>query len=437
MDAGIWQDRRDGVRDQAFVAIGLLMAGDRQAAASLLRRLLRESVTPDGSVGGLGVAGGAEGVELDENGVLLHALEHYVRWTGDLSVVQEAWDRVASLAEFPLKPAFMHTPSGLLSNSREFWERHAGHGIEPGFELAHQLFVSVGLAAAASLARRTGRGEKAERWGEASARLRAAMLTDPNYALVSHGALIKRKNLDGTVQKLIEPKPDSLVPCQAPLLQPGPHLLNPDTSTALPIAMRVLAPDSALARRTLDFIEPLWNQRWQDGGYGRCHVTSEPKAAGAWPFASLFVARAALEVGRPEVAWRVLRWLDQAPGAPAGSWFEFYAEPESPPVPQVGVVPWTWSELLTLLVDHVLGVQTTEHHFHIHPRLLPGIDQARGRFPIGTGSLLVDVTRDPACTRPTTRVRSDTGPTVEAATDHVLIRPSPGQIAVEIVVPAD
>ena len=101
-------------------------------------------------------------------------------------------------------------------------------------------------------------------------------------------------------------------------MRPGAHWLNPDTCVTLPVAFRFIAPDSELARRTLDSVEPLWNQEWQTGGYGRYHVSSEPDSPGGWPFASIFVARAAVEAGMPERAWRVLRWLDTAHGRRGG-----------------------------------------------------------------------------------------------------------------------
>ena len=49
--------------------------------------------------------------------------------------------------------------------------------------------------------------------------------------------------------------------------------------------------------------------------------------------------------------WRVIRWLGLVPGAAAGSWFEFYGPRVAPPFPQVGVVPWTWAEMMFLLVQ--------------------------------------------------------------------------------------
>ena len=90
--------------------------------------------------------------EVDQNGVLLFALESYVHWTGDTDLVREKWDKIAKAAAFPLRPQFRHAASGLLVNRREFWERHEAHGIRMGMELAHQLFVVMGLRSAGRLA---------------------------------------------------------------------------------------------------------------------------------------------------------------------------------------------------------------------------------------------------------------------------------------------
>jgi hypothetical protein len=402
LDSSIWQYNREWVRDQAFVAIGHLMAGNRDVAALLLGRLLREFVTPEGGAMDSSEVRGPDEAELDQNGVLLHALEQYVRWTGDVSLVAEHWPRIQAVAEYPLREEFAHPESGLLTNSREFWERHRIHGIQPGLELAHQVFVSIGLGAAARLAVAVRQPDKAARWASHAERLRTTALSGPRHGFVRDGALVKRVNLDGTVQDRIHPEPDSMMPAGAPLLGPGAHWLNPDTCVTLPIATRFIAPDSALARRTLDSVEPLWNQEWQTGGYGRYHVSSEPDSPGGWPFASIFVARAAVEAGVPERAWRVLRWLDAATGAAAGSWFEFYGPRSSPPYPQVGIIPWTWSEVLALLVGHVLGVRPEADGLRVTPRLLPGLDHASGRMRLGAGMLTVNVRRERA-TAPSAR----------------------------------
>ncbi len=396
MDSSIWQYNREWVRDQAFVAVGHLMAGSRDVAALILGRLLREFITPEGGAMDSSEVRGPDEAELDQNGVLLYALEQYVRWTGDVSMIAEHWARIAAVAEYPLRPEFAHPECGLLVNSREFWERHRIHGITPGMELAHQVFAPIGLRAAARLAVAIRQPEQAARWASHAERLRAATLSHPRYGFVRDGALVKRLNVDGTVQDRIDPASESAIPPGAPLIRPGAHWLNPDTCVTLPVAFRFVAPASDLARQTLDSVESLWNQEWQTGGYGRYHVSSEPDSPGGWPFASIFVARAAVEAGMPDRAWRVLRWLDTATGAEAGSWLEFYGPRSSPPCPQVGIIPWTWSEMLALLVEHVLGVRPLADGLHVAPRLLPGLEHASARLRLGAGALTLHVRREAA-----------------------------------------
>jgi hypothetical protein len=70
------------------------------------------------------------------------------------------------------------------------------------------------------------------------------------------------------------------------------------------------------------------------------------------------------------------------PGSAAGSWFEFYGQRVAPPFPQVGIVPWTWAEMLFLLVNHVLGVRPDERQIRLRPRLLTGLEHARASLPI-------------------------------------------------------
>ncbi len=394
IDGGIWQYNREWVRDQAFLALGLVIAGHRTDAATILRRLFREFVTDEGATVDSSEVRGPDEVELDQNGVLLYALREYVNWTGDIDLPASAWDRITAVADFPLRPEFRHAPSGLLHNAREFWERHAVHGIEPGLELAHQLFVSIGLSSAAALARLLlqdgtgGAGDAAslracaERWEREATLLREAMLALPAFALVDARGFVKRRRLDGSVQECATALPEARLPASVPLACPGDHRLNPDTSSVLPIVFGCVDPASEVAVRTLASTERLWNQAWTNGGYGRYDVSSEPDSPGGWPFASLFVARAAVEAGQYESAWRVLRWLDTVPGAAAGSWFEFYGPRVAPPFPQVGIVPWTWAEVLFLLVQHVLGVRPAEQHIALRPRLLPGLERVKAAIPI-------------------------------------------------------
>ncbi len=393
LDGSIWQYNLEWVRDQALIATALAMSGQQGPARTILGRLLTDFVSKEGATLDSSRFRPLEESEVDQNGVLLFALESYLNWTGDEDLIRANWDRIEKVAAFPLRPEFRHASSGLLVNRREFWERHDAYGIRTGMELAHQLFVALGLRAAGRLAGRLGRTRQALEWTAAALDLRRAMLKDPGFALVDAGTLIKRRGIDGKVQRDIRPDPGSTLPHDAPLFGPGRHLLDPDTSAVLPIAWEFVDPQSRLARRTLASMETLWNQRWTGGGYGRYNVSSEPDSPGPWPFASVFVARAALEAGQPRTTRRVLDWLGRLPGSRPASWFEFYGPRPVPPYPQVGIVPWTWAELIILFVHHMLGVRPGEDFLSLQPKLIPGVERMEGDLPLRGGRLELDVRR--------------------------------------------
>jgi hypothetical protein len=393
LDGSIWQYNLEWVRDQSLVALALAMSGQPGPARTILDRLLADFVSDEGATVDSSRLRPWQESEFDQNGALLFALESYANWTGDLDLIRERWDKVAKAAAFPLRRRFRHVPSGLLVNRREFWERHEAHGIGTGMELAHQLFVSMGLRSAGRMARRLGRTVQAKSWTEAAARLREAMLKDATYALIGSGALIKRRGVEGDVQAEIRPSPDSSLPRQAPLFERGRHLLDPDSSAVLPIAWEFIDPAGRLARRTIASMETLWNQRWKGGGYGRYHVTSEPDSPGPWPFASLFIARAAFEAGEHAKTRRVIDWLGRVPGSTAGAWFEFYGPRPVPPYPQVGIIPWTWAELVFLCIHHMAGVRPGEDAIRLRPRLLDGLERMEADIPVGQGRLELKVRR--------------------------------------------
>ena len=374
MDGSIWQYNLEWVRDQAHVAEALVRLGDHGKARTMLARLLDHFVSPDGDTVDSGRHRSAADVELDQNGEVLTALGTYVDWTGDLDLVEARWKQLRALASFPLQERFRHSPSGLLHNRREYWERHGGHGIEDGFELMSQFFVALGLESAARLAGALGHTADRDRWRRAAAGLRHAMLEDPSFRLIEEGHLIKRRGTDGVWQQAIHMASDGGLPKSIPLLQEGLHLLDPDTSSVLPVAHAFIDPRGELARKTLAHMEEVWSQWWEGGGYGRYHASSEPDSPGAWPFASLFVARAYAEAGEDEKVWRVLRWLADTPGGVSGAWFENDGPRIAPPYPQVGFPPWTWAELITLFVHHLLGVRPDSGGITLRPRLLEGLE---------------------------------------------------------------
>jgi hypothetical protein len=411
LDGSIWQYNREWVRDQAAIALALTQLGHRPLAATMLRRLLTEFVTPEGATVDSSEVRGRDDVELDQNGMLLYVLEQYVYWTGDLRLVQDHWDRVQALADYPLRDEFRHGDSGMLSGSREYWERHATHGIEPGFELVYQMFVSMGVSRAATLARMLGHLDHERRWRQAAHDLQQTWLAHPTWALQDARGFIKRRGLDGRVQEQAVARPDAGLPPGVPLASPGPHWLNPDTCAVLPIVFGLVEPNSPVAQATLDSMETLWNQGWDSGGYGRYHVTSEPDSPGPWPFASLFVARAHVEAGRSAPVWRTLRWMRAISGGVSGAWFEFYGQRYAPPFPQVGIVPWTWAELVLLFVHHILGVRPGAHGIYLRPRLLAGLQHVEARIPVGSGWIDLALHADESAAPVSTVVACPTGTT--------------------------
>lgn len=74
--------------------------------------------------------------------------------------------------------------------------------------------------------------------------------------------------------------------------------------------------------------------------------------------------------------------MNSLSGALSGSWFEFYGERLAPPFPQVGITPWTWAEMLLLLVHHIIGVHPQVEHLRIQPKLLPGVNRVQASFPL-------------------------------------------------------
>jgi hypothetical protein len=395
VDGSIWQYNREWVRDQSMVAIGLILSGHHQVARTVLNRLLTEFVNNAGDTIDSSESRKTDEVELDQNGSLLFGLAEYAWWTGDDELIGENWEKIRALATYPLQSVFRHPSSGLLANRRDYWERHRAHGIEKGMELAVQLWMSAGLSAAAGLARLTSHYKEADLWEKEAQRIRKGMFDDENHSLIEKQVLIKRRGEDGSVQDEIQPLLDARLPQEAPLSQEGLHPLNPDTSAALPIALGFVLPDSTVALNTMESLELLWNQAWENGGYGRYHFRSEPDSPGGWAFPSLFMARAYLEMGEYEKVWRVLEWLNSVPGSRSGSWFEFYGKRIAPPYPQVGIPPWTWAEMIILLVYHVLGIRPSEFGLWIRPKILPGIHTIRGSFPFRGKKLKIEIQKKP------------------------------------------
>jgi hypothetical protein len=391
VDGSIWQHNRERVRDQAMMAIGLTMSGHDKIAYGILNRLLEKFVTKKGDITDSRQERGSDDVELDHNGVLLFALKNYFLWTDSKELMVKHWNKIAAAAEFLLSDVFLQKRSGLLANRKEYWGRNQAHGLVKGTELAHQLFSAIGLSAASTLAFIVSRKQEALRWEKEARQIKSAMLDDPRYRLVDSRGFVKRRSADGLVHEIIKPLPKAQLREGVPLSSKGDHRLNPDASSVLPIAMGLIPADSSLASLTLQSVEELWNQVWEDGGYGRYHASSELDPPGPWPIPSLFVARSYVETGNFDKMWRILQWLNKVPGALSGSWFEHYGQRLEPPFTQVGITPWTWAEMLILLIHHIIGIQPRVDYFRLRPRLIPGIEKIQASFPFRDRKINIEI----------------------------------------------
>ena len=380
MDGGIWQYNHEWVRDEVMVATGAVMAGSPEITEAILDRVLTRMVDDRGGAYDSGRARPAGIVELDQNGELLWALRNHWAWTGNDAIFRRHWPRVRATADYVLDPVFRDPEIGLLKNRREFWERDPGYGVLEGYELSYQAWNIAGLPMAAEMADHMGDAASAARWRAAAALMKKSFLTHPSLSLVEDGRFIKRRRVDGKPQFTMDPPNRAGLAPGMPLRDEKISYCDPDAASVFPIILDIVDPAGPLARKTLDSMETLWNQRWTTGGYGRYHVTSEPDSPGPWPFATLFIARAYLEAGDSAKVWRALHWLRGLAGGNSGAWFEFYGPRPVPPLPPVAIVPWTMAEVVMLFVHHLLGFRPSPSGLLIRPRLLDGLNEVEARL---------------------------------------------------------
>jgi hypothetical protein len=383
-DSGIWQYNMEWVRDDSMFLIGLLMCGFFEEAKTMLIKMLEKFVGPEGQTIESSRWFGYELTELDQNGELLYALWSYVCWTGDFEILKRYWDKIKLVAEFPLKDVFWDKTTKLLKNKREFWERTDTFGVEEGYELAYQFWVSFGLKKASELAKKLGYDALSRRWSLAADEIKNSMIK-----IMVHNDetgkkfFIKRRKVNGEWQRYFIPPDRKRMPQNSPIATEPLPSAEPDTSEVLPIVYGFVDPKDDICIGTLERIEKLWNQRWNYGGYERYDSSSEPEPPGPWPFASLFVARAYMEMNDQEKVWRVLNWLYNINGGKSGAWFEYYpVEQLTPPLPPIGIVGWTWAELVALVIYHIVGIKPEIENLKIKPSLLKNLNFINANFKI-------------------------------------------------------
>ena len=380
-DSGTWMYNMEWVRDDVMVTVALLQSGMEAEAKTLLTKLLEKSVGPDGRTFESSRWAGFDYTELDQNGELLYALWMYAAWTGDLEFVKKHWGRIAQVAAFPLMERFRDRESGLMHNRREFWERNDSFGVEDGYELTYQFWVSFGLRHAAELADAVGAPEGKE-WRETAEAIRSSILTHPKYRLVEDGHFIKRRTRGGVWQRFMVPPDPLRMPPGSPMATNAKPECEPDLGSVIPVMYGFVEPGSDIALGTLRYCETLWSQAWDFGGYPRYNTSSEPDPPAPWPLATLFMARSYLETGNGPKFWQCVNWVRNIHGGLSGGWFERYGPSITPPAPPVCVIGWTWAEITTLLVHHVAGVRPGLDGLTVRPRLPEGVDTLSGSFRI-------------------------------------------------------
>lgn len=392
-DGGYWQYNMEWVNDDVMAIQGLLIAGMHQEARAVLEKNLVRNISADGCLVESSRWSGTDYTELNQNGQLLYGIWFYLSWTGDHALVRKFWTKIVKAGDYPLQDVFRGKRTRLLRNKREFWERDDRFGVEDGFELTYQFWVVMGLEKGVELARRMGDTVTAERWATASGELKKIMFGDPVFRFVEEGHLIKRRRLDGGWHRYMVPPGRAAMPPGSPIAMNEKPECEPDTASVYPIMYGYVDPRGEVARATLQGMDLLWNQEWDFGGYSRYNITSEPDPPAPWPIASILVARAAVEAGDDDRAWRAIEWVASIHGGRSGGWFERYGPSITPPTPPVSVVGWVWAEMALLIVHHIIGFRPGLDGIVIRPRLIRGVDQLRMTFVIRGASVDVTVKR--------------------------------------------
>ena len=427
-DSGIWMYNMEWVRDDSMMVSGLVKAGFFAEAKTILTKMLEKSVGEDGRTIESSRWFGHDYTELDQNGELLYVVWSYLCWTDDEKFVRKFWSKLKLVADFPLQDIFWNKTAGLLRNKREYWERNDSFGFTDGFEMVYQFWVILGLEKIIEVAEHLGDRKPIARWRDAAGKLKSAMLKNPTYRFIEDGHFIKRRSLNGDWQRYVIPPNRKSMPPDSPLATEEKSSCDPDTAEVQPIIYGMIDPSSELSQKTLDWVEKLWNQRWTTGGYSRYNVSSEPDPPAPWPIASLFLARAYAEARNSEKVWRVLNWLNSINGGKSGGFFERYGPGITPPAPPVGIVGWAWAEIVSLVVENIMGVRPGLDSLVIRPNLLDDVNEMNARFSVrGIG---VTLSLKKAVAEPSVRVNNRPGIMKNGA--FTMKYPSGGSLKIEM-----
>ncbi|HYM20313.1 MAG TPA: hypothetical protein VEW28_04835 [Candidatus Kapabacteria bacterium] len=375
-DSGIWQYGMQWGRDASRVAEGLVYSGQFDRARAVLKNILTRLTSNVGMIAEASRFRGGRDAELDSNGFVLMALRTYLDWTADEKFFNDYSDPIERVADYLLHSEFFDSNTNLLKSSRDIWERMAAMGIESGYDIVHQTVAICGLESASVIADRLGKQQKALKWHDAAQKMRTAFLSHPTHLFIREGKIRKRILVDGRVQteirlntkKEAEDFFSRFVPKTMPLSGKGVHKLEPDITQLFPVLFGVIDRNSSIAKDTFADITALWSQAWDGGGLGRYDISGEPDSPGPWSLATILFAQCALQFN--ERVWfdKAMEWLINKAGA-SGSFFEFYGSRPTPPLPPIGILPWSWAEFIILVVRDMLGAKLENNILTYTPKV--------------------------------------------------------------------
>lgn len=363
MDAGVFEYGGQWIRDASNTTVGLLQIGQFTLAHNLLKYMMDNMIGKNGATMISSSFANPEEEEFDQMGELWNAMKDYYYWTGDPTLLKDNASKLIAMTNLPLEPQFLSS-IGMVHDNREYWERF----LSDGYELAYQTWVIEGLRDAVELAPIIGAEKYVAKWKHASEKMLNAMLTNPKFALISNGALTKRRSMTGKVVDTLRYKGYVV---DSPALTESMQRLMPDASMALPIDLGIINPKSDLARNTLNELQSLWDARWSFGGYDRYNTSSQPDQPGPWSFATCFILRAQQAAGMYERSRNTLNWLYNVQGGHTGAYFEEIPLNRHQEFTD-GILPWSSAEVALFVVRSWLGVGFADGRVAIKPNLYPG-----------------------------------------------------------------
>jgi hypothetical protein len=373
------------VRDSSNTLIGAIHAGHFELARAGLERILKHLIDEHGSTRVAGEIQSPDLEQFDQMGEFLQTLKAYRDFTGDDSLVRQYREKIIAMVERPLKPEFRDATTGMVHNRREYWERT----FDNAYELIYQAYVVLGLRTAADLAEPLEAGDRAAVWRAAADKMWKSATSDPKFALVEGGKFIKRRNVDGKKFDIYtNPHPYQRGSQEEAIEAETTHALNPDSTAALPAALRLIDPRSPLSLATLDDMEKIRCERWRGDGYMRYASTCELNQIGPWPFATCFVLRAQHDAGLFDRSRRSLEWLHEV--GPSGAWTEAICAKRSGSN-WCGVIVWTTGEIPLFAVRHVLGIRFDGSTPVLKPLPYPGTGPLMADLRFRKGRLKLDI----------------------------------------------